>query len=80
MLALWLGSGLVFAAGLNWTVSARSFLPVVPGVAMLMVRGLGASSLAGSATLPKAARPTSTASSAKWILTQVFRCFSNRSG
>jgi 4-amino-4-deoxy-L-arabinose transferase-like glycosyltransferase len=46
LLGSWLGSGLIFAAGLNWTVSARSFLPVVPVVAMLMVRGLGAGSLA----------------------------------
>ena len=31
LLALWLGSGLAFAAVLNWTVSARSFLPLAPG-------------------------------------------------
>jgi 4-amino-4-deoxy-L-arabinose transferase-like glycosyltransferase len=46
LLLLWLGGGLVFAAGLNWTVSARSFLPIAPVVAILMVRGLGASALA----------------------------------
>jgi len=40
LLALWLGSGLVFAAVLNWTVSARSFLPLVPAAAILVVRGL----------------------------------------
>ena len=40
MLALWLGSGFVFAAVLNWTVSARSFLPLAPMAAILVVRGL----------------------------------------
>src|ERR1017187_10248164 len=40
MLALWLGSGFVFAAILNWTVSARSFLPLVPAAAILVVRSL----------------------------------------
>jgi hypothetical protein len=40
LLALWLGSGFVFAAVLNWTVSARSFLPLVPAAAILVVRGL----------------------------------------
>jgi 4-amino-4-deoxy-L-arabinose transferase-like glycosyltransferase len=40
MLALWLGSGFVFAAVLNWTVSARSFLPLVPAAAILIARGL----------------------------------------
>lgn len=40
VLALWLGSGFVFAAVLNWTVSARSFLSVAPIAAILVVRGL----------------------------------------
>ena len=40
LLALWLGSGFVFAAVMNWTVSARSFLPLVPAAAILVVRGL----------------------------------------
>jgi len=40
MLALWLGGGFFFAATLNWTVSARSFLPLVPAGAILVVRGL----------------------------------------
>ena len=40
MLALWLASGFFFAAVLNWTVSARSFLPLVPAAAILIVRGL----------------------------------------
>ncbi len=40
LLALWLGSGMAFAAVLNWTVSARSFLPLIPPAAILVVRGL----------------------------------------
>jgi 4-amino-4-deoxy-L-arabinose transferase-like glycosyltransferase len=40
LLALWLGSGFIFAAVLNWTVSARSFLPLVPAAAILVVRSL----------------------------------------
>jgi hypothetical protein len=40
LLALWLGSGLVFATVLNWTVSARSFLPLLPAAAILVARGL----------------------------------------
>jgi 4-amino-4-deoxy-L-arabinose transferase-like glycosyltransferase len=40
LLALWLGSGFIFAAVLNWTVSARSFLPLVPATAILVARGL----------------------------------------
>ena len=40
LLALWLGSGLVFATVLNWTVSARSFLPLIPAAAILVARGL----------------------------------------
>ena len=40
LLALWLGSGFLFASILNWTVSARSFLPLVPAAAILVARGL----------------------------------------
>jgi hypothetical protein len=40
LLALWLGSGMAFATVLNWTVSARSFLPLIPAAAILVVRGL----------------------------------------
>ena len=40
LLALWLGSGMAFATVLNWTVSARSFLPLIPPAAILAVRGL----------------------------------------
>jgi hypothetical protein len=40
VLALWLSGGILFAAVLNWTVSARSFLPLAPVSAILVVRGL----------------------------------------
>jgi 4-amino-4-deoxy-L-arabinose transferase-like glycosyltransferase len=42
ILALWIVSGFFFAAVLNWTVSARSFLPIVPAAAILLVRRLDA--------------------------------------
>jgi 4-amino-4-deoxy-L-arabinose transferase-like glycosyltransferase len=42
MLALWILSGIFFAVALNWTVNARSFLPMVPAAAILMVRRLNA--------------------------------------
>ena len=41
-LMLWIASVLIFATVLNWTVSARSFLPVVPAAAILLVRRLKA--------------------------------------
>ncbi len=40
MAALWIGSGFLFAAVLNWTVSSRSLLPLVAPVAILIVRRL----------------------------------------
>jgi hypothetical protein len=43
MLALWIIGGLFFAVVLNWTVSARSFLPIVPAAAILLVRRVEAS-------------------------------------
>jgi 4-amino-4-deoxy-L-arabinose transferase-like glycosyltransferase len=49
-LGLWIVSGFLFASVLNWTVSARSFLPLVPAAAILLVRRLDATrgnSLAG---------------------------------
>jgi 4-amino-4-deoxy-L-arabinose transferase-like glycosyltransferase len=46
-LILWIGSEFAFAAVLNWTVSARSFLPLVPAVAILAVRVLSGN-LAGN--------------------------------
>ena len=42
ILALWIISGLLFATGLNWTVNARSFLPIVPAAAILLMRRLEA--------------------------------------
>jgi 4-amino-4-deoxy-L-arabinose transferase-like glycosyltransferase len=42
ILALWIAVGLLFAGVLNWTVSARSFLPIVPAAAILLVRRLDA--------------------------------------
>jgi hypothetical protein len=44
MLVLWLASGIVFAALLNWTVSARGFLPLAPAAAILIVRSLAQNS------------------------------------
>ena len=41
VLVLWILSGLFFAIVLNWTISARSFLPMVPAVVILLVRRLG---------------------------------------
>jgi 4-amino-4-deoxy-L-arabinose transferase-like glycosyltransferase/tetratricopeptide (TPR) repeat protein len=41
-LGLWIMSGFLFASVLNWTVSARSFLPLAPAVAILLVRRLDA--------------------------------------
>lgn len=40
VLASWLVSGILFAAVLNWTVSARSFLPLAPVAAILVARGI----------------------------------------
>ena len=37
-LGLWIMGGFLFAWLLNWTVSARSFLPLVPAAAILLVR------------------------------------------
>jgi 4-amino-4-deoxy-L-arabinose transferase-like glycosyltransferase len=39
-LVFWISGGLVFAIALNWTVNARSFLPIVPAVAILLARQL----------------------------------------
>ena len=41
VLVFWILSGLFFAIVLNWTISARSFLPLVPAVVILLVRRLG---------------------------------------
>ena len=42
ILVLWSIGVIYFATVLNWTVNVRSFLPVVPAVAILLVRRLGA--------------------------------------
>jgi 4-amino-4-deoxy-L-arabinose transferase-like glycosyltransferase len=41
-LALWTMGVIYFATVLNWTINARSFLPVVPAAAILLVRRLEA--------------------------------------
>jgi tetratricopeptide (TPR) repeat protein len=41
VLVFWILSGLFFAVVLNWTISARSYLPMVPAVVILLVRRLG---------------------------------------
>lgn len=40
VLAGWFAGVFIFAAILNWTISARSFLPLVPLLGILVVRGL----------------------------------------
>jgi hypothetical protein len=40
-LGFWIVSGLLFAVVLNWTISARSYLPLVPAVVILLVRRMG---------------------------------------
>jgi hypothetical protein len=42
LLALWIGGTFVFAAFLNWTISARILLPAAPAVAILLVRRMEA--------------------------------------
>jgi len=38
LLALWLGGTLIFATFVNWTLNARSILPLVPAVGILLAR------------------------------------------
>jgi tetratricopeptide (TPR) repeat protein len=40
VLVLWILGGFVFATLLNWTISSRSLLPIVPAVAILIARRL----------------------------------------
>ena len=42
ILALWIAGTIYFATVLNWTVNVRSFLPMVPATAILLVRRLEA--------------------------------------
>ena len=39
-LVLWIGGIIYFATVLNWTINVRSFLPLVPATAILLVRRL----------------------------------------
>jgi 4-amino-4-deoxy-L-arabinose transferase-like glycosyltransferase len=48
ILALWIIVGFLFAAVLNWTANGRSLLPIVPPVAILIVRRLGTAPLAAA--------------------------------
>jgi 4-amino-4-deoxy-L-arabinose transferase-like glycosyltransferase len=45
LLALWTGGVLLFAAVFNWTVNGRTLLPMVPAVAILIVRQIEQRSL-----------------------------------
>jgi hypothetical protein len=41
LLFLWVGGTFCFAAFFNWSITARTFLPMAPATAILMVRHLG---------------------------------------
>jgi hypothetical protein len=49
VLALWIFTVFLFSTVLNWTVSARSLLPVVPAAAILLVRRLSGRNATGNA-------------------------------
>jgi hypothetical protein len=40
LLFLWIAGTVVFAAGMNWTINARSLLPLVPAVGIVIARRL----------------------------------------
>jgi len=40
LLALWVGGTFIFTANFNWTINARSLLPMIPAVGILLVRQL----------------------------------------
>ena len=63
LLALWVFGTFLFAAVFNWTVNGRSILPMVPAVAILIVRRLERNSAAGW-KLPRFAVPIFLAASA----------------
>jgi hypothetical protein len=50
-LALWIFGTFIFAAFLNWTINARSILPLVPAAAILLVRRSNPESGNGSSRL-----------------------------
>jgi 4-amino-4-deoxy-L-arabinose transferase-like glycosyltransferase len=67
LLALWVFGTFLFASVFNWTVNGRSVLPMVPAVAILIVRRLERNSVAGW-KLPKIAVPVSLTVSAALAL------------
>jgi 4-amino-4-deoxy-L-arabinose transferase-like glycosyltransferase len=67
LLALWVFGTFLFASVFNWTVNGRSILPMVPAVAILIVRRLERNSVAGW-KLPKIAVPVSLTVSAALAL------------
>lgn len=67
LLALWVFGTFLFASVFNWTVNGRSILPMVPAVAILIVRRLEQNSAAGRKT-PRFAVPVSLAAAAALAL------------
>jgi 4-amino-4-deoxy-L-arabinose transferase-like glycosyltransferase len=67
LLALWVFGTFLFTAVFNWTVNGRSILPMVPAVAILVVRRLERNSAAGRKS-PRFAVPISLAASAALAL------------
>ncbi len=67
LLALWVFGTFLFASVFNWTVNGRSILPMVPAVAILIVRRLERNSAAGRKS-PRFAVPISLAASAALAL------------
>jgi 4-amino-4-deoxy-L-arabinose transferase-like glycosyltransferase len=51
-LALWIVGTFVFAAFLNWTINARSVLPLIPAAGILLARRLDAKTLPSLARFP----------------------------
>jgi 4-amino-4-deoxy-L-arabinose transferase-like glycosyltransferase len=49
LLFLWVFGTFIFAAMMNWTISARTFLPMAPAVIILLIRRLRVSALVAAA-------------------------------
>jgi 4-amino-4-deoxy-L-arabinose transferase-like glycosyltransferase len=49
LLFLWMFGTFIFAAMMNWTISARTFLPMAPAVIILLIRRLRVSALVAAA-------------------------------
>jgi len=49
LLFLWVFGTFIFAAMMNWTISARTFLPMAPAVIILLIRRLRVSALGAAA-------------------------------